>query len=200
MNTRRIADKAWDLMPIDVNLLTNIFSIAVTVMEFFGLQKFFGKIKEAKSVQDIHDNKEMDLVISILMSSISSLLCLTLPFAMIESPMELFNNKLLISLRYIAEYIEKNLSLIDQIIFVLTLLLIYAGLRNVFNAINVTKLNVSPWIQKGKYLSRKQTTLASKNYKNTTRNDTSFSEKTDKINMNYRIYRNVNNKSTLKYN
>ncbi|XP_045538260.1 uncharacterized protein LOC123721946 [Papilio machaon] len=32
MNTRRIADKAWDLMPIDVSLLTHIFSITITYL------------------------------------------------------------------------------------------------------------------------------------------------------------------------
>lgn len=124
-------------------------------MEFFGLHKLFGKIRETRSMQEIHKYKEMDLMISILMSAISSLICITLPFAMIASPMELFNNPYLSFLGYIAQYIERNLLFIDQLILVLSLFLLYAGLKIVLNAFEEAK--ISPWVLKGKYLSRKKT-------------------------------------------
>lgn len=96
-------------------------------------------------------DRTLNLYISILLSIISFLICLSIPFAALESPCEILKEKEMYILFYIAKFIEENSDILDFFIVVFLIMLVYVSVRMVVDAIKNTKINISPWIEMGKY-------------------------------------------------
>lgn len=96
-------------------------------------------------------NSTWNFYISILLSIIGLLLCLSIPFAILDNPCEIFvERKFEISYR-IAVIIEKYALLMDLLIIVLIFVMTYLSIKTIRDAIEKTNICISPWIEKGKY-------------------------------------------------
>lgn len=94
----------------------------------------------------------MDLWVSTLLSVISALVCLSIPYAALQSPCEALKKNNLITFYNIASYLERYVKLIDRLIIALSIILVYISVKTVLDAINNTNISMSPWLERGKYV------------------------------------------------
>lgn len=98
----------------------------------------------------IQANKKLDLILSSLLSVMTSLICVSIPYKALEEPHGAFKYYGLDTLYDITTTLERYLPLIDRAIVALFILLIYIELSMVFDAIRKTDINISLWIETGK--------------------------------------------------
>lgn len=96
-------------------------------------------------------NKTWNFYISILLSLIGILLCLSIPFAILENPCEIFIERKFNVTYQIAVIIEKYALLMDIVILLLIFLMTFLTIKTVADAIQKTNISISPWIERGRY-------------------------------------------------
>ncbi|XP_026735446.1 uncharacterized protein LOC113499246 [Trichoplusia ni] len=102
-------------------------------------------------------NRTMDLCISTLLSLISSLVCLSIPYAALDTPCEVLKQNNLTTIYNVASYFENYVDLIDRVIIALSIILVFITVKTIVDAINNTDINMSPWLERGKYVLPKKT-------------------------------------------
>lgn len=104
-------------------------------------------------------NQTMNLCVSVLLSLISLLVCVTIPYVALEAPCEQLKDY---SILYgIAKWVDKYIAMIDRIIIILCVLLVCVSVKTVWDAIKTTNISISPWLERGKYVlpSRRKKSL-----------------------------------------
>lgn len=96
-------------------------------------------------------NKTWNFYITILLSIIVFLLCLSIPFAILDNPCEIFVERKFDITHRIAVVIEKYALLMDILIIVLMLLMTFLTIKTLKDAIDNTNICISPWIERGRY-------------------------------------------------
>lgn len=96
-------------------------------------------------------DETLNFYISILLSLVGILICLSIPFAALESPCDIFIINDLFVLHKIAMFINNNFILLDILIVLFIVLLIIVSIKTVLDAIRNTNISISPWIERGKY-------------------------------------------------
>lgn len=96
-------------------------------------------------------NKTWNFYISILLSIIGLLLCLSIPFAILDNPCEIFIERKFEVSYQIAVVIEKYALLLDLLIILLIFLMAYLSIKTINDAIKKTNISISPWIERGRY-------------------------------------------------
>lgn len=96
-------------------------------------------------------DQTLNFYVSVLLSIIGFLVCLTIPFAALENPCDIFAENQLIILHIIMKWIEKHLVLFDFMIISLTFVLIVVSTTTVIDAIQNTNISMSPWVERGRY-------------------------------------------------
>ncbi|CAH2054814.1 unnamed protein product, partial [Iphiclides podalirius] len=126
------------------------------MIEYFGLAHLVGGPRQNADNTEIklNTNKTMNMAVSLLMSILGTLICLTLPFAVLEKPLGSFASERP-QVRNALEWIERHLAFIDRIIVATAILLVLVAADTIVDAIRHTNIKVSPWVQRGKYLPRK---------------------------------------------
>lgn len=95
----------------------------------------------------------MNLLISFLLSLLNFLLCLSIPYAVLEKPCDALKSYNLHILYSIVKWIESYLPMIDRLILSVILIIIYISVTILFDAMSNTDIRMSPWVEKGKYVS-----------------------------------------------
>lgn len=96
-------------------------------------------------------NKTWNFYISILLSIIGILLCLSVPFAILENPCLIFVERKFNVTYRIAVVIEKYALLMDLLIILLIFLMTFLTIKTIKDAIEKTNISISPWIERGRY-------------------------------------------------
>lgn len=88
-------------------------------------------------------NPKLDLFVSSVMSLMEFLLCISIPFALLERPCEIFLQKQMYTIFEIVTVLEKYMPMIDRIIIALFIMLIYLSVDTVVVAIKNTIIKIS---------------------------------------------------------
>lgn len=96
-------------------------------------------------------NKTWNFYISILLSIIGILLCLSIPFAILDNPCKIFVERKFDVTYQIAVVVEKYALLMDILILLLIFLMTYLAIKTIKDAIDNTNISISPWIERGRY-------------------------------------------------
>ncbi|KAG6443570.1 hypothetical protein O3G_MSEX002880 [Manduca sexta] len=126
------------------------------IIDYLNLDQLFKheepRHKKQKAYKtQLQTDRRMNLFISTLLSVLTWLVCLSIPFAALESPCESLKEHNLYTLYKIAKWLERYRATIDKLIVILFLTLVYVTVKTVVVAIKKTDLTVSPWIERGKY-------------------------------------------------
>lgn len=92
-----------------------------------------------------------NMLISIIMSFLSILLCLSVPFAVLESPSDIFKEMQWNTVYSIVSCVEKYFYIVNYTIIVVGIILVVVSLDTVLDGIKHTNIKLSPWVEKGKY-------------------------------------------------
>ncbi|RVE45341.1 hypothetical protein evm_010046 [Chilo suppressalis] len=104
-------------------------------------------------------DQTLNFYITVLLSIIGTLICLSIPFAALETPCTILKERGYHITYFIAVYVDTYLYVLDIVIISFILVLIYVTTKMYLDAIKRTKINISPWVERGKYK------LPDKNYK-----------------------------------
>lgn len=96
-------------------------------------------------------DETLNFYISILLSLVGILICLSIPFAALESPCNIFIDNELFILHKIATFVYNYVIILDVIIVLVLIVLVVVSIRTVVDAINNTNIRISPWVERGKY-------------------------------------------------
>lgn len=96
-------------------------------------------------------DKTLNLYISILLSTVVFLISISIPFHALESPCDLLKERGYHITYQIALIIEQYTDVLDYFIVVFFIMLVYVSIKCVLDAIANTKINISPWLERGKY-------------------------------------------------
>ncbi|XP_063364971.1 uncharacterized protein LOC134653523 [Cydia amplana] len=99
----------------------------------------------------LHVEQKMDSCVSILLSVISMLSCLTIPIAGLENPSQIFKDNNMYILYAAASWFERHAAMIDRLIVALALVLICVLSQMVIHGISATNISLNPWKEIGKY-------------------------------------------------
>ncbi|XP_028157905.1 uncharacterized protein LOC114351058 [Ostrinia furnacalis] len=96
-------------------------------------------------------NETMNMYVSVMLSLVVFLLGLSIPFHALDDPCEgLRIGGYLLSYK-IALVIEPYTGALDYFIVVFSIMLVYISIKTVLDAIKHTTINISPWLERGKY-------------------------------------------------
>lgn len=90
------------------------------------------------------------------MTLVSALVWISVPFGLLESPCELFQQKEMDTMYTISKFLYRNITLLDILIIVLFVLLAVVSIDTVYDAIKNTDISQSPWVVRGKYVDIKR--------------------------------------------
>lgn len=96
-------------------------------------------------------DQTLNLYISILLSIISIMICISIPFSAMESPSDIFKEREMYIMHSISKIVDNYKLFLDILIILLTVTLVYVSARMIIDAIRNTQINISPWIEMGKY-------------------------------------------------
>jgi hypothetical protein len=95
-------------------------------------------------------DEKLDLYVSAIASALAFTMFLSIPFVSLESPCEIFKD-LGYNIYQAIKFVDKNFYIVDSVLISLMILLIYVTLTMILDAMKRTKINLSPWVQRGKY-------------------------------------------------
>ncbi|XP_028027741.1 uncharacterized protein LOC114241161 [Bombyx mandarina] len=119
-------------------------------------QLLLSKKKKKYKRTELNYNTEMVTNVSLLLTILTSLACLTIPYAVLEKPCEIFKERNMYVLYFITSWIEAYWFLLDGLIVILFIILVYMFMETVFNAIDNTDISMSPWVEQGRYAQPKR--------------------------------------------
>lgn len=147
-----------------VTIFTRSFNLYCRLINFLGLNEDSEKERRAallgKKKKVVHEtkllvNETMETCTFLILAGVNMLLLLTLPIKILEEPCELFMNN--VSDKGMDFYsftvtVKEYASLIDGIIILMFVALVIVGAKTVLDGIALTKINISPWLEQGKYV------------------------------------------------
>lgn len=98
------------------------------------------------------------------MSFFGVLLWITMPFVLLEEPCEIFKEKEMFTLYEIVKSFKRYMPMMDRLIISVGIILAVVTVGTIVDAINSTKINISPWVEKGKYQIVKNMPIEVKTY------------------------------------
>lgn len=130
------------------------------IVEFFKEEEspLLLKYKKKKKVYktELKVNQVLNLYVSVIMTLVSVLVWISVPFGLLESPCELFQQKEMDTMYTISKFLYRNITLLDILIIVLIVLLTVVSIDTVYDAIKNTDISQSPWVLRGKYVDLKR--------------------------------------------
>ena len=87
-----------------------------------------------------------------------------MPFALLEEPCEIFRKKNIYTFYEFVKTFQKYMPMMDRLIVSVGIILVVVSISTIVDAINNTKINLSPWIEQGKYKIVKKMPVKVKTY------------------------------------
>lgn len=127
-----------------------------SIKEYFGLNESHNENgrrhpKPEPFKTKLKTNRRLNVCISVLMSILGILLWITMPFAILDSPCEIFKEKKMFTIYNIMKSLQRYMPMIDRLIIACGILLAAVSIDTIADAIKNTNINLSPWVEKGKY-------------------------------------------------
>ena len=160
-------------MIIFLFLAYSLFNFAILInyriIEYLGLNKprpEFARrnVKPEPYKTKLKINETLNFYVSILMSIFGILLWITMPFALLEEPCEIFKKKNIYTFYEFVKTFQKYMPMMDRLIVSVGIILVVVSISTIVDAINNTKINLSPWIEQGKYKIVKKMPVKVKTY------------------------------------
>lgn len=92
----------------------------------------------------------LELFISLLMTIITSVLCLSIPLVVMDSPCEVLKEHKYMEIYKYAKLFEKYLPMVDRAVIALSIMLAFVSVVTIVDAIIITEIK-SPWVEMGIY-------------------------------------------------
>ncbi|KAI8437760.1 hypothetical protein MSG28_011994 [Choristoneura fumiferana] len=132
------------------------------LMAFLGLDELYkekerraimlGKKKKPFHKPQLLMNENMQTFTFMILAGINMLFMLTLPLAVLKEPCEAFKKCNMLNFYAFTVTVKKYATFIDRIMILMFVALVIVGVKTVLDAIAVTKINLSPWLEQGKYV------------------------------------------------
>ncbi|XP_031770636.2 uncharacterized protein LOC116413815 [Galleria mellonella] len=135
--------------------------IILWFIEYFGLNKpspreelLMKLLKKKKKVEhktQLKVDQTYNFYVTMLLSVICPLICLSVPLAILDSPCDILLEYELHQCYAIAKFLKEYINVVDFFILALIITLIRISTKMILDGIKYTKINISPWLEMGKY-------------------------------------------------